>query len=70
MNWHDARPADQAHKFIALPWRVGGSVGRTIYVKEGRSDPADSLIGLVDSSELADHIVALHNAHLDGDGCA
>ncbi len=63
-NWHDAR--GPAEKLIAQRWRVGRSVGRTIYVCEGVNDPADTLIGMVDSQELAEHIVALHNAHIDG----
>lgn len=53
--------------FISRRWRVGGQVGRTIYVDhgDGEKDPL-LLFGLVDTPEIAEHIVALHNAHIDG----
>ncbi len=51
-------PADTVRRF----WRCGGQVGRTLYVDHGvgEKDPA-LLFGLVDSAEIAAHIVEVHN---------
>jgi hypothetical protein len=43
------------------PWRVGRSVGRTIY------DATDELIGLMDTPELAEVVVGAVNAVEDRD---
>jgi myo-inositol catabolism protein IolC len=51
---------------IARPWRCGSQVGRTIYVDvPGDKDPR-WLIGLMDSPDLAAHVVEAHNALIDG----
>lgn len=44
-------------------WRVGRSVGRTIYIQDG-PDPTkgDTLIGMMDTRELAARVVNDHNA--------
>jgi hypothetical protein len=49
--------------YVALPWRVGRRVGRTIYVDAGEPDPNDGslLIGVMDSPELAAEAVEAHN---------
>ena len=48
-----------------LPWRIGRSVGRTVYAQLG-PDPSDVdvLIGMMDSRELAHAAVYAHNMHL------
>lgn len=46
------------------PWRQGGQIHRTLYVDNGKKDPAN-LFGLVDEAEIATHIVELHNWWLD-----
>jgi hypothetical protein len=50
---------------LSLPWRVGRKLGRTIYAQPGR-DPGDDdyLVGLVESRELAQEVVAAHNYKL------
>lgn len=50
--------ADWMHK----PWRCGAQVGRTLYVDHdaGEKDPS-LLFGLVDTPEIAAHIVRIHN---------
>lgn len=47
---------------LAAQWRVGRSVGRTLYAMAG-SEPGDDdmLIGLVDSERIARCIVEDHN---------
>jgi hypothetical protein len=44
-------------------WRVGRSVGRTVYRMVG-DDPSkdDELIGVMDTRALAETVVTLHNA--------
>jgi hypothetical protein len=44
-----------------LEWRVGTKVGRTIYAT---SEGVDRLIGVMDSSELAELVVREHNDQL------
>lgn len=48
---------------IDLPWRVGGQVGRTLYVETGVKDP-DNFFGVVDEVDVATHIVDMHNLWL------
>lgn len=47
-------------------WRVGRSLGRTVYAQIG-AEPADDdvLIGLFDSRELAAEAVRAHNSMLE-----
>lgn len=45
-------------------WRVGGQVLRTIYVARPEKHPSQ-LIGMMDTAELAEHIVQVHNAWVD-----
>lgn len=44
-------------------WRVGAKLGRTIYavVDEPGPDNRDVLLGMMETPELAAHVVALHN---------
>jgi hypothetical protein len=45
-----------------LPWRVGRSVGRTIYAQLGdKPSKRDPFIGVMDTPDLATHAVAGHN---------
>lgn len=48
-----------------LPWRTGRSLGRTIYARTGGDDwKADTVIGMLDTPELAEEACAAHNAAL------
>lgn len=50
---------------LAVPWRVGRRLGRTLYAETGGDNrDADVVLGMVDSAELATHIVTVHNASL------
>lgn len=51
-----------------VPWRVGKSVGRTIYACPPGSSYRDGeeLIGMMDTPLLAEEAVASHNANIDG----
>lgn len=53
--------------YIQVEWRVGRKVGRTIYTVDNPDNPDRDgrLIGLVDSRELAAHIVEIHNLYLE-----
>jgi hypothetical protein len=49
----------------ALPWRTGRSLGRTVYARTGGDDrEADTVIGMLDTRELAEEACAAHNAEL------
>lgn len=49
-----------------MRWRVGRSVGRTLYAQAGSAPgPADVLIGCLDTPELARAAAGAHNALLD-----
>jgi hypothetical protein len=61
MGIHDARDETVTKGFTDRLWRVGRSVGRTVYVVEGRNDPSDILVGMFDSEHLAQHVVEVHN---------
>lgn len=55
------------------PWRVGRSIGRTIYACPPGSTPrnGDFVIGMMDSPEIAEEAVRAHNERLhlfDGSG--
>lgn len=64
-----ARYTDK-NALMDMRWRVGSSVGRTIY---GHPNPDDDepdrdpalLLGMVDTPELARHIAVLHNRWLN-----
>jgi hypothetical protein len=64
---HEAELTLQAMPIMVVAqeplWRVGRSVGRTIYRQRG-AEPADSddLIGVMDSRELAAFVVTCVNA--------
>lgn len=55
-----------------LPWRVGRSLGRTVYAQVSE-DPtkSDMFLGIFDSKGAAQYVVDLHNKSLrevnDGD---
>jgi hypothetical protein len=46
---------------INSKWHTGRTVGRTIYSGDG----PDDLIGVMDTREIAAHIVRLHNRYID-----
>lgn len=54
-----------------VPWRVGESVGRTIYAvqpnRRREQSDHDVLIGTMDSRALARAAVEAHNAALEGE---
>lgn len=48
-----------------FPWRVGRSVGRTIYAATGpEATKTDVLIGIMDTRDLATEAVEAHNRNL------
>lgn len=52
--------------FIRWPWRIGRSVGRTVYAHPPGAEDGDAaylgfLIGMFDTVELADAAVRAHN---------
>lgn len=48
------------------PWRIGRSLGRTVYLQVGFEPSKDDvLLGLMETAFLAQHVVALHNAGLE-----
>lgn len=50
----------------AVPWRTGRSLGRTVYARTGGDDrKADTVIGMMDTPELAEEACAAHNALRD-----
>jgi hypothetical protein len=52
-----------------LPWRVGRSVGRTIYAQLGPLPTrADELIGVMNTPALAAEAVECHNERLQSEG--
>lgn len=57
--------SDEERSALAVPWRTGQSIGRTIYAT-ARPDPSDDdrVIGMLDTPELAAEAVAAHNAAL------
>lgn len=61
--------ASEPERTIALQdreWRVGRRVGRTVYAMYGeKPSDDDPLIGMMDTPELAQAVVAAHNAFFD-----
>ena len=56
-------PAPDTYEGPVPAWRVGRSVGRTIYRMVGpEASKADVLIGMMDTPELAAHVVEAVNA--------
>lgn len=47
-----------AATLLARPWRVGGELGRTVFVWPGGNT---DVIGMMDLPELSEHLVAVHN---------
>jgi hypothetical protein len=46
-------------------WRTGRSLGRTVYAQHGTgAAKGDELLGLMETTDLADHVVELHNKAL------
>jgi hypothetical protein len=46
-------------------WRTGRSLGRTIYAQAGTgAAKGDQLLGLMETTEIADYVVELHNRDL------
>jgi hypothetical protein len=52
--------------FTKVPWRVGRSIGRTIYaiVDEDADRKKDIVVGMMDTRELAEEAVVAHNERL------
>ena len=53
-------------QWLERPWRVGRHLGRTLYVQVG-DEPSgeDTFMGVMDTKELALHVVMLHNQNLE-----
>lgn len=50
----------------SVKWRTGRSLGRTVYARTGGDDwKADTVIGMMDTPEIAAEAVNAHNAMLD-----
>jgi hypothetical protein len=46
-------------------WRTGRSLGRTVYAQAGTgAAKGDQLLGLMETTEIADYVVELHNRDL------
>jgi hypothetical protein len=46
-------------------WRTGRSLGRTVYAQAGTgAAKGDQLLGLMETPEIADYVVELHNRDL------
>ena len=46
-------------------WRNGRSLGRTVYAQAGTAAAkGDQLLGLMETTELADYVVELHNRNV------
>lgn len=49
-----------------LPWRVGRSLGFSVYAQvAAEPGKADIYLGVMDSEPIAQHVVDLHNARLE-----
>lgn len=47
-------------------WRVGMSLGRTVYAMQGpQASKSDVFLGVMDTREMAEQVVADHNRGLD-----
>lgn len=72
-NEHDARDAGDSMRCLLAPWRVGGTVGRTLYAVFGeqhehaRDDDA-VMIGILDTEQLARAAALAHNEWLKRHG--
>lgn len=56
-------PSIESLNYHARPWRKGQSVGRTVYVQVGANpSKADVLVGVMDTPDLAELVVAAVNA--------
>lgn len=52
-------------RVMALPWRVGRSLGRTLYAQLGpEPSKADPFVGLMETPELARWVAGVHNLGL------
>jgi hypothetical protein len=61
--------AQYKNQFMMMPWRVGGTLGRTVFaVVAGVAHDDEPLLGLMETPELADLVVTLHNAAVPGQG--
>jgi hypothetical protein len=53
-------PDSQTQVMLTSPWRVGGSLGRTIFAHPPGHE-AGIVIGMLDSAALSEHVVTQHN---------
>ena len=69
---HDARDAQDSLTALLVPWRTGGTVGRTVYAvfdaqiprPEHARDEDAAVIGMMDTAQLAEAAVVSHNEWL------
>lgn len=64
---HDAITEVVAQRYLSVPWRVGNRVPRNLYANVNPDSDDGVAFGQLDSSWLAEHVVALHNAALEED---
>lgn len=49
------------------PWRVGRSLGRTVYAQvDDKPGKGDVLLGMMETEFLAQHVVDMHNSTRGG----
>ncbi len=56
---HDARSDQDSLAALLVPWRTGGSIGRTIYAVFSPGD--EVVIGMMDTGQLAREAAYRHN---------
>jgi len=70
---YDARDSQDSFACLLAPWKVGGSVGRTVYAILAHTgappaaharDEESTLIGIMDTAQLAEAVVVTHNEWL------
>lgn len=56
---------DKAPDLTSFEWRTGRTLGRTLYARTGGADwKADTVIGMLDTRELAEAACSAHNEAL------
>lgn len=70
LRGHDAISKTLSLRIIDVPWRVGRKVPRNLYAMTNPNEGEDGdgvAFGQLDSSWIAEHVVELHNALVEGE---
>lgn len=51
--------------YVERRWRLGRKLGRTIYAIMGGAADDDVLLGIMETTEIAQRVVDLHNADIE-----